>query len=323
MIALLLCIPGLFASCELDDARDLCCPDKAAMRYTYLPFGYELFPTYIFNLSHYLYDNGGNYLGMVPPGSDPQYQILTLEPGEYTMVTVGNPSLGVTDLRHQERDHISAFTLTSIARLEDPMQEFFSNTDELFWGISSFAISEDGTAKMLRRLTRQSWLDDPLYETAMITEMYNIHCHFRIRVEWANMPPAIGEYQMELDGVSTSYSLHPERAADGGGFMVPEGMGRGKHRIRVPLKSQELNGAFVTLRLKNGSLPTLRIFFGENQVSPDINLAKAFRSWGWNPDITHVQKYSILLRLNSDGSADLYPSIDGIIEDWTDGGSFG
>ena len=79
----------------------------------------------------------------------------------------------------------------------------------------------------------------------------------------------------------------------------------------------------MTLRYSDAGIPTLRLFFGGEQVSPDIDIGRAFRSWGWFPSDTHIQEYELLIRIKANGNAELYPKINGSVEDWINGGSFG
>ena len=301
--------------CSLEDDRDLCCRGMMSMQYVYRPYGQDQITDYITSLRHYLYTDGGDFVCELPPGADFRYQPLDLPEGCYAMVTVGNSTERATSLGHPEgTPSLDALRLDHIDR-HTPDGPHFGNTDELYWGAKRFVVDADGKAV---GIGRSGWED-----ADMVTQMNNIHCHLRVRVEWSNAPPYIGTYDMELEGVATGYSLHPDRASEAEGFIVPRGDNRSTHRISVPLRSRELDGEFVTLRYEDGRLPVLRILFGGEKVSPDIDLAKAFKEWGLHPSRTHVQKYKLLLQLRSDGSAFLYPSLDGSIEDWIDGGSFG
>lgn len=297
-------------SCSLEDTRDLCCDSGNAMRYSYRPYGAEAFDDYIGTLRHLLFDAGGDFLGELPPGENLKYQPLALGQGEYTMVTVANAS-DITILNHTDISHIGELTLSAGAS-HDPEGVYRANTDELYWGVKRFSVSAMGLAMDVSRLSR----------AIPVTYMNNIHCHLKIKVEWSNMPEHIGEYEMELDGVPDRYSLHPERSGEAGGFTVPPGIRTGTHRIRVPLRSRELDGEFVTLRYSNDCIPVFRLFFDSEKVSPDIDLARAFDTWGWRPSDTHVQNYEILIQMNSDGSADIFPNIEASVADWVNGGSF-
>ena len=294
-------------ACTLDDPRDLCCPDALAMTYTYRPYGAEAFSENIGSLRHFLFDADGGYLTELPPGQDLQYQPLDLPEGTYTMVTVGNHG-EATDLNHHQSPHLAALALTCTA----------DRADELFWGVSRFAVADNGTATDLTPAR------DAVRYTRLTTPMNNIHCHLTVRVEWANVPQYIGTYEMELSGVPSRYVLHPDSAAAlPAGFTVPVHDSLGTHRIYVTMVGQELLGEFVTLRYTDTDIPTLRLRYGDTQVGPDIDLGRAFEAWGWHPSRVHVQEYSVTVRLYGDGHAELSPRIEASVSDWIDGGTFG
>ena len=293
-------------ACTLDDPRDLCCPDALAMTYTYRPYGAEAFTEHIGSLRHFLFDADGGYMAELPPGQDLQYQPLDLPRGTYTMITLGNHGAS-TDLNHHQSPHLAALALTCTA----------DRADELFWGVSRFAVADNGTATDLTPAR------DAVRYTRLTTPMNNIHCHLSVRVEWANVPPYVGDYTMELDGVPGRYTLNPEMAADADGFVVPLGEAYCACRQQVPLRSRELNAEFVTLRYTDTAIPVFRLYFGAEQIGPDIDLARAFATWGWHPSSTHVQEYSVSIRITSSGKAYLTPEVEATVEDWVDGGTFG
>ncbi len=315
--ALRACVAAVMCAlcgCSLDDDRDLCCPERLTMNYVYRPTGVEVFGDHIFSLRHFLFGESGEYIGELPPGADLQRQPLDLREGIYTMVTVGNSS-GNTLHEHGDDRMLGQFTLSHAS---GP-----ANADELFWGVKRFMVNTDGLGIELR--SRDS--DEP--ETGevrnrLLTEMNNIHCHLSVTVEWANRPTHIGVYDMELTGVPSRYSLHPDDASQtADGFTVPGHRETADHRLRVPLRQLELQAEFVTLRYTDEAIPTLRISFDGEPAAPDIDLGKAFRTWGWRPSATHVQEYRILVRIISPDRADVYPQVRGSVEDWVNGGSFG
>ena len=296
----------LTCACTLDDPRDLCCPDSSAMLYTYRPYGTEAFTEYISSLRHFLYDSEGYYISEVPPGEDLQYQALDLPEGSYTMITIGNCG-AATSLNHSTAAGLHDFALSCTD----------DTADELYWGVSRFAIDSHGLATDLtpdRALPGYSRLTTP---------MNNIHCHLTIRVEWANLPERIGTYEIELSGVPGRYNLHPDLAGCAGGFTVPLHDTLTVHRQRVPMDALELNTEFITLRYTDESIPTLRLWFDGHRMGPDIDLARAFRTWGWYPSRVHVQKYTVNIRIYGDGRAEVSPHIGASVDDWIDGGTFG
>ena len=83
-----------------------------------------------------------------------------------------------------------------------------------------------------------------------------------------------------------------------------------------------MRGEFVTLRYTADQIPVFRLWFGDKAVTEPIDLRRAFRTWGWNPDAAAVQEYRIPLTLFADGSVGVRPWIDADVEDWQDGGTF-
>lgn len=302
-------------SCSLADPRDLCCPDACAMVYSYKPYGTEAFKEYISSLRHYLFDSNGSYIAMLPPGNDMQYQPLNLPEGSYTMVTLGNAS-EASATNHQEIGHISGLTLSQKAGYAES-SDILGNSDELYWGVRSFAIGADGLATEPDGRTRFN------SKSKLTTYMNNIHCHLTVRVVWDNVPEYIGAYEMELDGVPAAYNLNPAKVAEADGFTVPESGDTAVHRLTVSMNGQELEGEFVTLRYTDETIPTLRLRYRGLQVGPAMDLRKAFRTWGWRPSLIHVQKYSIVVRLYGNGNAELTPFMEASVDDWINGGSFG
>ena len=310
----LIVIGWLCPACSIDDDRDLCCLMTNAMRYVYTPHGKDEFSDHIFSLRHYLFDESGNFLHEVMPGENLQLQPLTLEEGRYTLITLGNYAKSIK-VNSEEFPPLSGFNLLvdNISRKQD---EAFENVDELFWGIRHFDLDRRGYISDYGPERHREDYNTP------VTEMNNIHCHLSVRVEWNNLPDYIGDYEMELSGVPTGYILDPGAVDKAGGYLVPSHNVTGVHRLNVPLDGMELQGEFVTLRYTDTAIPTLRIFFADKQVSPDINLRVAFRKWGWYPSQIHVQEYSIVVRLYSDGRAEVSPEFEGTVCDWINGGLF-
>ena len=309
-LALILC------GCTLEDERDLCCPDPLTMHFVYRPLGVNTFHNNIHTLRHFLFDGEGTFITEIPQSSEIDRLGLNMNPGSYTMVTVGNMS-GNTLHEYGEEKTISQFLLRHTAPAKRNLQAF-DITDELFWGVKHFSIDSDsrGAEESLSRIG---------YATnVLVTEMSNIHCHLNVTVEWVGRPPYVGNYEMELSGIHTKYSLNPESATlTADGFSVPEGQDCSDYRLDVPLRQLGLRAEFVTLRYTDASIPTLRIKFDGKTVIPEIDLGKAFRAWGWHPSATHVQEYNILLRVINENHVDVVPMIEGSVADWVNGGSFG
>ncbi len=302
-------------ACSLDDSRDLCCLYAAAMVYSYKPYGAEAFDEHILSLRHFLFQRNGHFISELPAGDDLKYQPLSLPEGEYTMVTVGNAG-EYSQTNHGEVPHLSGFGLQHVGT-HSAAPDALKNTDELYWGVRDFSVDDEGL------------LIDPVGRTRisaaspLTTYMNNIHCHLTVKVEWSNVPEHIGTYEMELDGVPAAYSLDPDEAADADGFIVPVHSALHRHRLCVGMQAHELNGEFVTLRYTDEAIPVLRLRFAGQQVGPDIDLKRAFNTWGWRPSAVHVQKYAIKVRMHRNGTAELTPLVEASVEDWVDGGSFG
>lgn len=320
----------LLTGCSLDDPRDACCNLSNGMRYVYRPHFIDEFSQHISSMRHLLYDSEGNFIREMEPGSDIQYHTLAIPAGRYMMVNLGNQS-DRSELIQSDDGHVSQLTLESTALhdgkwLPSSLSSLrigssdsgiaLSNTDELFWGVSEFEIDSQGYISDLgfrRRYDDYGW---------PVTEMNNIHCHLRVKVEWFNMPPGYGDYELELSGVPSRYSLDPTLSADADRYVVPVSNRTSSHRLTIPLLGFELDADFVTLRYTDSDIPTLRIYYKGEQISPDIDLQRAFTAWGWWPSAVHVQEYAISVTLYSNGKADVTPLIEGIVNDWIDGGSF-
>lgn len=289
-------------SCSLEDERDLCC-NQVVMEYSYQPYREEAFSEYIQSLRHYLFDMGGNYIGEIPADITLTRQRLSLEAGDYTMVTVGNASAN-TLCECDPAEGLSDFSLSVHEKFEKS-EEVLCNTDQLYWGVKEFTVAKSGQQRF-------------------VTMMNNIHCHLEVQVVWNNMPEYIGDYEMELSGVPGGYVLCPDSCSQVNGFVIPKtDEGICSHRLRVPLKSQKLYGEFITLRYTDVSIPFFRLWYQNKPITGRINLKKAFREWGWFPSRVHVQQYRIQLKVFGNGTVEVSPWIDTTIEDWVNGGTFG
>lgn len=292
----------LLGSCSLDDTRDECC-GNLIMEYSYKPYDMEAFDTYIHNLRHFLFDASGGYLGEVPSGKMLTRQSLNLDAGDYTMVTVGNMT-EKTLCGCAPEGGLDNFRLL-VGQQFEGNPDLYANSDDLYWGVKEFSVDE---------LKRNNYM----------TYMSNIHCKLEIRVFWNNIPQYIGDYMMELKELPVACSLSPKRSYVINGFSMPDTIGElGSYRLRVPLRSQELYGQFVTLRYWDDLMPVFRLWFGDKAITQEIDLTRAFRAWGWFPGCTHVQEYRIQIQLFSNGTVEVSPWSDMSIEDWVNGGTFG
>ena len=304
-------LPTILTGCQLEDDRDMCCVPANLMCYSYRPTGTEEFHGHISSLRHYLYDDGGYFIREVDPGVNLTRQYLELPSGNYTMLTIGNLADTHT-IMHADDYHIGGLTLAPSTHAGATL----GNASELFWGLRHFDVAPSGV--ITDTGPDRCWADY-IYPT---TEMNNIHCHLRVRVEWNNLPEKRGIYEMELSGVPSAYHLDPGSAMRVGGFTIPPHIDTGVHRLPVLLDGYELDGRFVTLRYTDNVIPSLRLFFDQVQIGPTIDLKKAFSEWGWHPSRVHVQDYAIKVKLYDSGRAEVSPYIEGSVNDWINGGYF-
>lgn len=298
----------LLGSCSLDDDRDLCCDPQTGvvMDYRYMYLDRDVFRDYVNFTDHYLFDEWGNFIKMVPQGRNPQRQYLDVRPGTYHMVTVGNAADPVELFGHAE-EGMEKFMLRvrSQAELTDTRAEYSFRAGELYGGFCKFTVEEKEETQYFR------------------TDMSNIHCQLDIRVEFDSFVPEVGDYRFELSNVPSHYSMDYERIWNTYDHDFPADHGlRDSYSVTVPLVFLELEATFVTLRYSNECVPKLRLWLRDQPVTPEIDLERAFQTWGWVPDDQTVQEYRILVTLRRDGSVVLRPWVDGEVLDWVDGGIF-
>lgn len=297
--AALCLLPG---SCSLEDSRDECC-GGAVMEYEYMYRNEDVFPQYIHALDHYLFAADGRFIAMLPPGEDLRRQPLDLDSGSYTMVTVGNASERIALEGHAEKG-LDGFLLTVLRQERNRAVREFT-CGELYGGFCRFTV----TGAPAQRF---------------ITQMSNIHCQLDVRVEWETRPPSTGDYRIALWNVPCRYNMDigDIHTAGGHDFPADTETDRDGYGTVVPLKSQTLTTAFVTLRYTSGCIPSLRVFLGGEAITPALDLGRAFRQWGWNPDRDTVQHYRIRVTVRGDGSVSVRPWVEGEVMDWVDGGVF-
>lgn len=288
----------LLCACSLEDDRDICC-GNIRMEIRYVPYGVEELATYIRSLRHFVFDAGGRFVREIPSGEPIRMLRFSLPDGDYTLLTLGNAE---SPLAFEAGDRTLATLEMELAGLT-PSGEYL-DADELYWGVCRMHV--DGSRQQ-----------------TFTTYMNNIHCHLHVKVMWHNMPEDVGAYRMEIGQVPVGYSLCPDRCHTVGDKLIPAGNGKlATHVERTPLKAQELRGEFVTMRYTAEHIPVFRLWFGDKAVTEPIDLRRAFRTWGWNPDAAAVQEYRIQLTVFADGSVEVRPWIDADVEDWQDGGTF-
>lgn len=284
--------------CAIDDDRDICCYNTL-MEFSYVPYGIEELTTYIHSFRHFVFDDQGRFVCEILHGKDLRRQRFDLPEGDYTMISLGNAE---QQLAFDASDH----TLRSLEMelAQRTASGKYLNADELYWGICPMHVVKGN-------------------DNRFVTRMNNIHCHLHVKVVWYNMPEEVGDYRLELSGVPVGYSLNPESCYRVDDKILPAINGNLETYVRrTPLKAQELQAEFITMRYTDDTLPVFRLWFGEQAVTEPIDLGRAFETWGWRPQATAVQEYRIQLTIYSNGTVEVRPWIDADVEDWQNGGTF-
>ena len=164
---------------------------------------------------------------------------------------------------------------------------------------------------------------DETRRNSFVTYMNNIHSHLHVKVTWNNMPEDVGDYRMELQQVPIGYTLGPDGVYRVGDKIIPRNPDTlATYVRRTPLKAQEMQDEFITVRYTRDRIPVFQLWFGDKAVTSPIDLSRAFNTWGWNPEATAVQDYRIQLTLFANGTVEVRPWIDADVEDWQNGGTF-
>lgn len=302
---LLLFLLPLLCSCSLDDDRDLCC-NRARMTYRLTYDNIDYFSERIDSLRCYLFsiDSTGrsHYMGRmyVDEEKPNQVDLGMLDEGEYGMIAIGD----LDD--YGTLDSISLGAEFLHFRADDFFRETkaLDNGDPIYWGAERFVIEKNG-------------------DNDFVTELSNIHCHLRVKVEWQGLPPYEDNYYLQLSGVWDGYYMYPEDAEEKGGKLYPEYSGGVRSVVcGEPLRQQALFAEFVTLRYSDDYIPSIKLWNGKTELTRAIDLKPVFREWGWYPDKTAIQEYEISLFIYRDGSVVIRPYLDVGINDWIDGGDF-
>lgn len=310
LLRLLLLCGVLLTSCVPQDERDICC-SKVTLEYRYVRHNVDEYTTEVQHMRHFLYDAQGALLREIPQSiSTPQTLSLSgLPQGRYTILTVGNASEEHTLLKPLVRgSNLSDMTLT-LRKLADG--RFASQGDQLFWNYKTIDI--------------QSVANDHY-----ICDLANIHTHLYYNVIWESVPPYAEGYTVRLSGLTEQYSLDPVKAdlhlLVNNDMQVTHDFPLHAHQLiqleeHPKLFNHTLEGSFISLRYRNDRIPTIQVWHGDQAITKPIDLTRAFRSFGWNPDQSHEQIYRILIRINEDGSVTVFPYLNGTIVDWVPGGT--
>lgn len=306
---LIVCLSALLlAACDIEDERDVCCK-RVVMQYRYLEDGNDAFGENIRTLRHFLFDAQDRFLVEVPPGENLQLQSLdSLKTGAYTMVTVGNAAKATRLEAPAAGSTLDSFML-HLPENDD------GNADPLYYGLRQFVLEQKNAER----------------EQRFVTQMANVHCKLRVTVKWQNLPPVMSNdpiYRMTLENCAGDYELDGEQGYALGGKHFPHSTRRSRlHRLDCRLEGLQLKGNFVSLRHTDEELPILRISCrkeeGYAELTPPLDLKKAFTAWGFRPSGIEKQEYRIIVTIYLDGHIGIKIEAEAGVADWVDGGNFG
>lgn len=296
-------------SCTTEDQRDLCC-SKVTLEYRYVRHASDDYPTEVDHMRHFLFDAKGQLIREIPQSKiTPQRLSLAgLQPGSYTVLTVGNSTDSHTKL--SSPSEVTSLT-EMILSLSGKEKEIAVPADQLFWNYKSIDI------KIGKR-------------HHYICDLANIHCHLFYKIIWQSVPPYADGYTVRLSGLTKEYTLDPG-ASDlhltinpslGVSHDFPHHGGQFTEMEDQPkLLNHTLEGQFTSLRYRNDRIPTIRLWHGDEPITGPLDLTRAFASFGWIPDERPEQIYRILIRINDDGSITIFPFFDASVTDWIPGGT--
>lgn len=290
---------------------EMCECSETTLVYRYIRAEEDEYSTEVQKMRHFLFDSKGVFLKELQQNEvKPQeLRISGLEPGNYTVVTVGNSTPEGTMLSTLEvgKSHMSDFILRLKTRYNE---QAYSGAEQLFWNTKSFEVK--ATEKR-----------------HYICDLANIHCHLMYVVTWQSAPPESGKYRIELTGLTEQYSLDPAQSD----LSIEVNQRKGVVH-QFPLHAEEttalyqdvslfnhtLEGEVISLRYRNDRIPTFQVMYGDKTITKKLDLSRAFKAFGWIPDRRAEQIYRIQLRINDDGSVSVRPWAEGSVEDWQPGG---
>lgn len=334
-ILLLLLLLGIisFASCSVEDMRDVCC-DEIILRYRYVREQRDEYHSFIKKERRYLFDSRGIFLReiAVDPSSRQRVHLRRLPVGQYYMLTVANQSPSYTFLTTMQEGETTlreVFLSLDKSGLDEKMRTYnklFAPAEPLFWNLRPF---------VSRRGQRHTYICD----------MANIHCYLYVLVSWEKQPPRGSDrFTIELSKLIASYRLesNPDYTLqvagrlDAGGnrdestsrYVVhhfPYSLFPAEARIQqeVSLRGHELFYEVRSLRYLNDAIPTIQLIHeGQPMFRRSIDLTPLFHSWGWYPNMHPEQIYRIEMKLLKDGRVEVKPWVTSSVLDWVNGGSF-
>ncbi len=297
---------SLFIACNIEDDRDLCC-DQASMEYQYISDGKDLFAQNITSLRYFLFDEQGMFLQEMQEEKNLRYQSLQgLNTGSYTMVTVGNAAKATLLVPPAYGSSMDGFMLT-VKEIET------GNSDPLYYGICPFTINKGNVNQKF------------------VTQMANVHCRLKVTVKWKNLPPVLSAdscYRMTLENCASGYELNGKDGYSLGEKKFPRSPQWNQlHYLQLATDNLELKGQFISLRYADRQLPTLRVFCIQEgkyeEITPAIDLNKAFTAWGYYPSSVERQEYKIIITVYMGGHVGVKLETEAGVLDWISGGTFG
>ncbi len=291
-------------SCDIDDRRDFCC-GRNNILITYHMGNREFLEKVADHIDYYLFDSVGNYMHKMKPLRNNMRRVCleSLPAGKYTMVAIANLDQ-YGKLKGHSSEGLRQFKLVVGNFLGDT--DVFGNGEPLYWGQSDFRILE----KQKKTYT---------------LEMNHIHCRLRLRVEWERLPDYADGFEFGLEGIGQATPLY------GGQNDIliyhhrypPVTSYDGRMRLSVPLRRMVLEEELFTLRYTDSHIPIFHLYNGRKDLTGPIDLSRAFMQWGWKPDQSPEQEYSILIKIRADGKIELHPGLGTSVNDWIDGGVIG
>lgn len=317
----------LFSACSLDDDRDFC-SEKVVLNYRYVRTQKDEFKEFIKTKRHFLFDGNDTYVREVPADLlNPQRVILRdLTDGNYTVLTVANNSDEFTALTSLEKDKTTLADLCLALAKEVPGGGAFEAAEELFWNSRGFEFKTNE-------------------KRHYICDMANIHCHLFLKVEWEDVPPNGSKgFIVELTNLTSAYKLQTDKlltlhvageqppyenrnepTSDYVVHQFPSSPPLPLCTVRVEetLRGHELFAEVRTLRYLNDRIPTIQLVHdGKKLFNKPIDLTPIFQDWGWFPNLSHEQRYSISLKILRDQRVVVKPWGQAGVMDWIDGGSY-
>ncbi len=341
--AALLFPAALLCGCDLDGLRmpDKC-PHNVEVIYHYNlenTTGNNEFKNYIHSVTEYIFNEQGVLFrvnNLIPDVCTGEYtSSFDLPAGKYSVIFIGNDSGknltedsrlgGPPRLNETLRDHLLLSLTAAATRPQGtPASDPCGNGDRLYHGYRTFSVEEGR-------------------KTTVRVDAVHSHLVLTLRVRWKGTPPPQGNYTVLLEGVGSEYGLMPEYFYDRNQCYFHEPASDDPyhctttdvrhhilrvwhrrnvqcHGLTLPLENgKELNGEFVSYRVRNDSHPVLSIWdSGGTQVMKYIDLQRYFRDNGFEHDMNLRQEYGIELLIDEHGNvtvSEVSPS------DWEEGGA--